>query len=255
MKQLFKITKKQIELLDYLYKFYFLNTNQFQKLCHHKKPQTVQKWLKDLKDKGYINIHKTNENKFIAKTQPTIYYLDKLARQKLKSNQKYDIKILNRVYRKKTLSNEFIKNSILIADIYINLLSQIKTKEKLYFFTRTNLKGFDYFPQPPIDAYIAVKTQKNTRRSFLILINSKIPWRTIDQRMRDYVAYSYDNQWSDYSLDPLPSFFIVCPNKTTQKHLYSVIENEFPAISFYLTIKETIQELGFMTNIWEKVKN
>ena len=81
-----KITKKQKDILYYLYKFYFLNTNQLQKLCHHKKPQTVQKWLKDLKDKKYINIHKIKENKFIIKTEPSIYYLTKLARQKLKNN-------------------------------------------------------------------------------------------------------------------------------------------------------------------------
>lgn len=254
MLKLPKITNKQIELLHYLYKFYFLNTNQFQKLLNHKNPKTVQKWLKDLKDKKYINIHKIRENKFVANTEPNIYYLTKLARLKLKSDKKCDLDILNRVYQTKLLSNGFVKNCIFIADIYINLLSQTKIGEKLHFSTKTNLKGFDYFPSPLPDAYMAIKTLQKTRRSFLILINPKIPWRVIDQRMINYVAYSYDNHWADYSSDPLPSFLIICPNKSTQKHLDKVISSETPNTSFYLTTKDTIQEFGFEGDIWKKVK-
>lgn len=254
MLKLPKITNKQITLLYFLYKFYFLNTNQFQKLCHHKNPKTVQKWLKNLRDKEYIKIHKIIENKFIANTQPTIYYLTKLARQKLKNDEKCDLVILNRVYQKKPLSNEFVKNCILVADIYLNLASQMANGEKLHFSTKTNLKGFDYFPSPLPDAYIAIKTPQKNRRSFLIIINPKIPWRVIDQRMIDYVAYSYNNRWGDYSPDPLPSFLIICPNGGTKKHLYKIISNETPNTSFYLTTKDTIQEFGFKGDVWEKVE-
>lgn len=254
MKQLPKITKKQNEILNYLYKFYFLNTNQFQKLFDHKQPQRIQKWLKDLKDKEYINIHKIKGNKFLINTEPNIYFLTKLARQKLKNNEKCDLNILNRVYQTKLLSDGFVKNCIFIADLYVNLLSQIKTGEKLHFSTKTNLKDFDYLPLPLPDAYIVIKTFQKSRRSFLILINPKIPWRVIDQRMIDYVAYSYNNHWGDYSSDPLPSFLIICPNKSTQKHLYKVISNETPNTSFYLTTKDIIQEFGFKGDIWEKVE-
>lgn len=81
MQQLLHITKKQFKLLLYLYQFNFLNTNQFQKLFNHKKPQRIQKWLKDLKDKEYIASYDFKENKFITNTKPTVYYLTKLARQ------------------------------------------------------------------------------------------------------------------------------------------------------------------------------
>lgn len=254
MLKLPKITDKQLNLLYYLYKFYFLNTNQFQKLFHHKRPQTVQKWLKDLKDKNYIARHDFKENKFIANVEPAVYYLTKLARFKLKSNEKCDMDVLNRVYQTKSLSNVFVTNCIFLADIYINLVSQMKGREKLHFSTKANLKGFDYFPSPMPDAYIAIKTPKKTRRSFLILLNPKIPWRILDRRMITYVEYTYDNHWADYSADPLPSFLIVCPNEGTKKHLYKVISNETPATSFYLITKATIQESGFKGDVWQKVK-
>jgi hypothetical protein len=254
MLKLPKITNKQTVLLYYLYKFYFLNTNQFQKLFHHKKPQTVQKWLKDLKDKKYITIHDFKENKFIANTKPIVYYLTKLAKQKLKENEKCDQNILKRVYQTKTLSNGFVTNCIFLADIYINLTSQMENGEKLHFSTKANLKGFDFFPSPLPDAYIAIKNPQKTRRSFLILINPKIPWRVLDQIIINYVAYTYDNRWIDYSPDPLPSFLIICPNKGTKKHLYKIISNEIPNTSFYLTTKDTIQESGFKGNVWQKVE-
>ncbi len=41
------ILDKQLDTLLHLYKFHYLNTNQVQKLFHHKNPQRVQVWLKD----------------------------------------------------------------------------------------------------------------------------------------------------------------------------------------------------------------
>ena len=254
MKQLPKITNKQLDVLLYLYKFYFLSTNQLQKLFHHKKPQTVQKWLKDFKDKNCIATHDFKENKFISNTQPAVYYLTKLARQKLKKNKNLDIDILNRVYQTKSLSSQFVRNCIFLADIYLNLESQVKTGEKLHFSTKANLQGFDYFPTPMPDAYIAIKTPKKTKRSFLFLLNSKIPWRILDQRMMAYVEYSHDNHWADYSSDPLPSFLIICLNEGTKKHIYKTIASESPDTSFYLTTKDTIQKLGFTGGVWERVR-
>lgn len=46
-----KITNKQLDTLYHLYKFRYLNTNQIQKLFKHKDPQTVQVWLKDLRER------------------------------------------------------------------------------------------------------------------------------------------------------------------------------------------------------------
>ena len=101
MNTLPKITKKQTDLLNYLYKFYFLNTNQFQKLLNHKNPQKIQKWLKDLKDKNYIATYDFKGNKFKERSEPFVYYLTTLARLKLKGNDKCDMGVLNRIYQTK----------------------------------------------------------------------------------------------------------------------------------------------------------
>jgi len=254
MNTLPKITTKQTDLLNYLYKFYFLNTNQLQKLLNHKKPQRIQQWLKDLKDKNYIDKYDFKGNKFKERSEPATYYLTKLARLKLKDNNKYDLVILDRTYRTKSLTPGFVTNCLFLADIYLNLLSQMKKGEKLHFSTVANLQGFDYLPKPLLDAYIAIKTSKKTSRSFLILLRAKISWKILDQRMINYVQYSYANRWTDYSSDPLPTFLIICPNETTKRHLYKTIENESPNTPFYLATKEIIQKSGFKGDMWQRVE-
>ena len=56
-----------------------------QKLFNHKEPQTVQEWLKYLKDNQYIRSYVVSSSKLVANTQPTTYSLTKLARRKLEN--------------------------------------------------------------------------------------------------------------------------------------------------------------------------
>lgn len=253
MTQITKISKKQNEILTLIYNFYFLNTIQIQKLLHHKNRQGISKWLKDLKDKKYLNTYEMNENKFVARTEAHIYYLTKVSRQKLKDDENFEIEVLNRVYRSRFLSKSFVKNCLLVADVYINLLSQINKNEQLFFFTRNKLNGFDYFPSPIPDAYISIKKNKKSQRSFLIIINPKMTWRMIDQKIINYVNYTYDNDWNKYSLDTLPSFRLVCVDKKSLNHLSKIISDQVPAFPFYLTTAEKLKTLGFRSDIWKKI--
>src|SRR5438270_877384 len=116
--QLPLITDKQLQLLTYLYKFSFLNTNQFKILCNHTNVRTVQAWLQDLTTKNYIIPYDFNRNQSGANTRPTIYSLNKLARQRLKQEENCDISILNRVYQEKRLSKPTIYQHVLLADLY-----------------------------------------------------------------------------------------------------------------------------------------
>lgn len=245
---------KQLNTLLHLYKFHYLNTNQFQKLFKHKDPQTVQLWLKDLREKGYIDYRDFDRKKFIANTKPAIYFLTKVARRKLKTHPKCEIAVLNRVYQEKGTTDQFVNRHIFIADIFLNLATQIEKGEKLHYSTQANLKGFDYFPKPMPDAYISIKSPKKTKRYFLLFINERLPWYILDKLYKNYLKYTDNNQWSDFSNDPLPSFLIICPSQRTKKHIYKLISNEKPNTSFYLATKVEIERAGFQGNAWQKVE-
>jgi hypothetical protein len=69
-----KITTKQQTLLRLLYTYRFLDRAQVQTLMHHQNKGRSSKWLKDLKEKQYIEwIY--NGIGFSEKTKPAIYYL------------------------------------------------------------------------------------------------------------------------------------------------------------------------------------
>lgn len=250
--QLPEIKNKQLDILLYLYKFYFVNTNQLQKLFNHKEPQTVQEWLKDIRLKGYVQYYNFDRNKFISNTKPAVYYLTKLARKKLKSNPRCEISVLNRVYQRRP-SETFVNKHIFLTDIYLNLLSQMEKDEKLHFSTQADLRGFDYFPSPMPDAFIAIKSTKKTKRYFLFCFDERIPWFRLEKRIKKYLEYVDDNSWNSYTKDPLPSFLFICPKEYVKKKIYKLISEEITKGKFFVATKEEIQQSGFQ-GVWEKVE-
>lgn len=246
--KLSKITKKQLDILLYLYKFRYLNINQLQQLFKHKNPRTIQEWIKDLKEKRYINCYKQN-----SVTKPAICSLTKLARTRLKDNPKCEIEELNRVYQEDGLSKVFIDKNIFIADIYLNLSFQTKGKEKLHFSTQANLRNFDYMPSL-IDAFISIKNDKSVKRYFLIIVDGRKPWFVQDKNIKEFVEYADNNEWSKVSSDPLPSFLIICPNEKRKKHFHKLINDALTNGKFYLSTREAIRSSGFNGNTWEKIE-
>ena len=62
------VTKKQKEIVELVYKHRFINRIQIQTLLGHKDYKTINLWLKDLKEKQYVEwIYSTH---FAEKTKP-----------------------------------------------------------------------------------------------------------------------------------------------------------------------------------------
>ena len=54
MNTLSKLTNKQKEILKLIYQYRFLNRIQIQALMGHKDYKTINVWLKDLRQNGYV---------------------------------------------------------------------------------------------------------------------------------------------------------------------------------------------------------
>ena len=248
-----KTTSKELDLLLYLYKFYYLNTNQLQKLFKHKNPQGIQVWLQDLVKNGYIRYRDFDRKKFINNTKPAIYTLTRLARKKLRDNPKCEPSILNRVYQEKSNSLTFVYRQVLLADIFLHMQAQLGKDEKLHFSTKANLVGFDYFPKPTPEAYIAIKSPKKTKRYFLYLLEEKIPMKKFEAKIHKLTDYADNNEWAEYSKDRLPSFLIICPHETRKRQVNNLIKEAFTSGRFYLATKTSIQLSGFKGD-WKRVE-
>lgn len=62
----------------------------------------------------------------------------------LKKEKEYDLRVLNLVYRKKDLTQQFINRHITIADLYLFFKAKQEENSTLDFFTKYELTGYEY---------------------------------------------------------------------------------------------------------------
>ncbi len=248
------VTNKQNQIIPLLYKFRFLTVSQLQKLLHHKDPRRIKEWLKDLLDKKYIARTKLEDDI----TQPYIYCLAQRAKYLLKDNDNYDESILNRLYKEKSLTKNFINHLLFLADIYLFFLFQKEKDTELNFFTKQELIGYDYFPKELPDVYIAVQNKEETTRYFLDLFDDYTPLWAIRKRVKGYFQYYEENTWQENTENsPFPTILLVLPNEQVKKHILyftkALLEKTFYGdIAIFLATKEKTKENG--QDIWEKVE-
>lgn len=249
------VTHKQLDIFNWIYKFRFLNTNQIQKLMHHKNPQGIQIWLKDLTQKEYLKQWYSTKT-FIDKMTPAIYSLSLLSRKKLKTNDKYEIKVLNRIYNDKDASQTFINHNLLTTDIY--LILEDEYKDKLHFSTLADLIGYEYFPKPLPDAYIAIKEFKQSKRFFLYIFDQGIPRYALRAKVQKYFEYAESNSWQENTENSsFPGILIVCADEKMKEFLNKFIKNRLEEencdLSFFLSTREIIKRYKEIDEIWQKV--
>ncbi|HUD81633.1 MAG TPA: replication-relaxation family protein, partial [Patescibacteria group bacterium] len=113
------ITAKQQDILKLLYKYRFLNRIQIQALMGHKDKRRSSRWLKDLREKNYIEwIYSTD---FTEKSKPAIYYLEIDGIRYLRTTDEYPPEELRKRYRESSRKPDFIARSTFIADCCLNL--------------------------------------------------------------------------------------------------------------------------------------
>ncbi len=248
-------TKGQEKIIHLLYKFRYLTTNHLQKLLNHKAQYRINTWLQDLEYKKYIAVIKDKD-----RTQPFIYCLDTKSGQLLKDHDKFEKTFLSRLYKEKTKEKPFINHHLFIATVYLLLLSKEEKGSVLKFFTKQNLKGYKYFPDPLPDAYISVKNEKQTKRYFLDLFDYNIPPFVLRNRIKYYLKYFQDGQWQESTDNsPFPSILFVCPNERLKKHIFmyskSLLQKSFNnEVKLFLSTKEILETDKLDLIIWEPVK-
>src|SRR6266496_3334797 len=95
------ITPKQQAILKLIYKHRFLNRIHIQRLLNHKDKRRIISWLKDLRDKQYVDWH-YNATGFITKSQPGIYYLGLNGIRYLRSLNEHPSQELRKRYMSRT---------------------------------------------------------------------------------------------------------------------------------------------------------
>lgn len=278
MNTLPKLTNKQQEILKLLYQFRFLNRIQIQMLMKHKDYKTINVWLKDLRENGYVEwIYSTH---FAEKTKPAVYYLALNGIRHFKATGFYPAEEITKRYRESERSQTYIDRCILIANCCMALEAardeSNPSSQSWYFYeTEADFIEESYYHfilesesiRPSLcfsgDVYEAGDAEPVTEETYLLeAFDATLPRYRMKKRMTDYVTYLDDEseEWKEGSeTDKLPVILIVCPKtsdliyaKRLTRGLMADMwdeDEERPHVRF--TTTEQLKANDVLANIWE----
>ncbi len=275
------LTKKQQEILKLLYKYRFLNRIQIQALLNHKDRKTINMWLRDLKEKHYVE-RIYNPDDFAERTKPAIYYLGINGIRKQKD---YDLPIeeIRKRYRDSSRSQTFIDRCLLITNCAI-VLEQTETKDEdvvtNYFFeTEADYMSATYFgflvgnelihPQLCYQKLVHNGSDEPyPAASYLLeIFDPTLPGYRIKKRLANYVQYldeEGDDWKNEIDTENLPIIQLVCPRTTDLIYakrrtrgliadIWEYDDEERKDIHIQFTTMDKLQEYGVLAKeIWEE---
>ena len=187
-----KITNKQQEILHLLYRYRFLNRIQIQAFLDHKDYKTINLWLRDIREKRYVEwIYSTH---YAERTKPAVYYLGlngiRYLRRLTAQNEDseiaavYPAKELRKRYRESTRSQTYIDRCLLLADCYMTLRQQ--NRKTIRYFYQTEA---DYLQE---DSYYHFVLESELIGPSLIFRNEQYSHGSESETLESYILEVFD---------------------------------------------------------------
>jgi len=258
--QLPSITLKQQAILKLLYKYRFLNRIQIQILLKHKDKRRIISWLKDLRDKQYVDWH-YDKTDFIAKSQPGIYYLAHNGIRYLRSLETYPSEELRKRYKEPTRTQAFTEHCLLMANCAIALHD--KSGDDVSYavvlpgdYVNSNIA---YHPLNELKPHLYFEKEHDKRVTSYLLENiaPTLPRYQLRKRIKDYADY-LASDWGDNNR-PVPISLFICPTAAdllyVKRRVKKLLSEDWSGeeVHIRLTTLDKVQASGVTSMIWEEV--
>lgn len=243
------ITNKQKEIILLLYRFRFLNRIQIQTLLKNKDHRNINIWLKDLTQKKYVTRIYEKSSQINV---PARYYISTNGIQYLKSTG-IDKSLLNKFHQEKRRSSEFIETSIMVADIYLKLLSQNTLQNNSFkFYSPSDFPKKGILPELlPYFAYV-YKVNNELHHFVGELFIRKKPSQ-IKGRIKKYIEYFQDDEG-------LPTNIIfICDDDVTETVVKKSVnkysfDEEYLNINIFVATKKQVDQNGMEIPLFKKAE-
>jgi hypothetical protein len=261
------ITHRQEVILKLLYRYRFLNRKQLQIMLKHKNKSLVLIWLKDLREKDYVQwIYSYDLDE---KAKPAIYYLSLNGIRYLKSTNEYPAEAIKKRYRESERSQRFIDTSMLLADCSINFRTNSNTINT-YITTQADYAHGAHEFNFLVESYSNVKPQliiklENTKdgrtKNYLLeVFETCLPQYSLRKRLKQYVKFIDEGYWVGDRDDPEPIILLVFPTKELRVYARRKIR-EFLGdsvnsedIHIWITTLEKLKTHGITAEIWDEIE-
>lgn len=249
------ITFKQQEILELIYRYRFLNRKHIQALLNHKDKRRVISWLKDLREKKYVN-WKYNATHFITKGQPAIYYLSLNGIRYIRSLSTSQIDELRKRYKDSSRTQMFIDRNLLIADCCVAIIAESNDKIQYSFSLPTDYaKSNDphnHLKELKPHLFLSMRQSNNATQYLLENFEQSLPQYQLRERLKKYVSYLNDNSGSSL----LVALFI-CANTPNllyvKRNVKKLLENNERVLHIRVTTLDKVKTDGVTGTIWEEV--
>lgn len=254
------ISNKQQEIIRLLYRYRFLDRKQIQTLLRHKDKRRIISWLKDLREKQYVEwIYDADD--FVAKTKPAIYYVGLASVRYLKKIGKYPTLELRKRYKESGRTRSYIGRCLLIADCCIALDEKAKICEGLNY---TYLTEADYSdPDSPYNPMLSelkphlyfVKNYDGVSTAYVMeLFDALLPRYQVRKRLGEYLEYLRDREADASNSIVLLAFSSTADLLYAKRRLRWLLEDdEDSEFIIRLTTIDKIKKESVVGKIWEDV--
>lgn len=259
------ITPKQQEIIKLHYQYRFINTKQIQSFLKHKDKKTINIWLKDLREKHYLEWHYSN--RFGENTKPAIYHTGINGVRFLKTQGGYSMAIIQKLYRDGERKEPFIQRCILIADAGLNLIRKSTNTSGAAFsfetasdYTKENSR-FHIFTETEVEPSLCFIKHKNSKKTYYLvdIFDATLPTYKIRKRLRNYFDFYQSSDWEINIAKIFPIILLICPTKSVliyakryAKKLLEENQNPCDLHIRFATVDE-VKEFGITGEIWEEV--
>lgn len=212
----YALTKKQLAILDLLYRFRFATSEQLSQTLHIT-TATINKRLKLMLELNYLG--RNYDSSYTAIHKHASYYLlpkGIRALKQLNNPKKYSPDVLRNASKAKQLSEKFIKQCLMIFTVH-NIFKE-QHSGNLRFFTKTQLANYLHFPDS--DGYIRLTHEDNETQFFVDVIYEH-PFFLATGKVKQYLKYAKEEAgiWEDRTSSELPHTLLICENMSLQKRL------------------------------------
>lgn len=254
------ITNKQQQIIRLLYRHRFLDRKQIQTLLRHKDKRRIITWLKDLREKQYVQWIYDGDD-FAAKTKPAIYYIGLAGIRYLKTTGDYPTLELRKRYKESGRTQSYISRCLLIADCCIALDDKVKTSESLRYTYVTEADYCDL--DSPYNLLLGelkphlyfAKDDGNSNTTYVMeLFDALLPRYQVRKRLSEYLEYLRDREADASDSIAMLAFSSTADLLYAKRRLRLLLEDdEENELIIRLTIMDKIRKESVVGKIWEEV--
>jgi len=257
-----KLTHKQQEIIRHLYRYRFLDRSHIQALLDHKDKRRIITWLKDLREKQYVEwIYDSDD--FAAKTKPAVYYLKLNGIRLLRSFDEYSSEELRKRYRESSRQQDFINRCLLLADCCVEFESQKREGAKYFFATQADYihpeSDYNFLTELTPHLYVSKQVENTTTHSLLEIFDTSLPHYQMRKRLKDYVEYLDGGEWEYNTGNDEPPTVLFVFSTTAQlmyakRRVRKLLEDiDVENVQLSLTTIDQIRADGITGRIWSDI--